>query len=194
MALNSSTSKPRLLIILNRFVIGGQAVDTIPLAWHLQKDFEIRILYGEKEKDEVEPGFLLKKYPGLHLKKIRFMRRSINPFIDVLAFFSVLGSIIGFKAHIVHTHGAKSGFTGRLAAWLCRVPVIIHTFHGHLFHSYFSSTVSSFISFTERATARITTAAIALSEAQKTELAKEFRIMPAKKLKINPTRFCIQQR
>ena len=79
-------SKPRLIIILNRFVIGGQAVDTIPLAWHLQTDFDILILYGEKEKDELEPGFLLTKYPGLRLKKIKALRRSINPFIDFLAF------------------------------------------------------------------------------------------------------------
>jgi hypothetical protein len=46
--------KPRLLILLNRFVIGGQAVDTLPLAYFLTLDFEVLILHGEKEKDEVE--------------------------------------------------------------------------------------------------------------------------------------------
>ena len=126
---------PRLIIILNRFVIGGQAVDTIPLAWHLSNDFDILILYGEKEKDEVEPQFLLEQYPGLRLKKIKTLQRSINPFYDVVAFFSVLRTIINFKANIVHTHGAKSGFIGRLAAFMAGVPVIIHTFHGHFFHS-----------------------------------------------------------
>src|ERR1044071_9020633 len=110
--------KPRLLVILNRFVIGGPAADTIPLLYHLQDKYTIKILYGEKEADEWEPLFLLKKYPGLDLKKIPSLKRSINPFTDVLALFQIFKYIRQFKPHIVHTHGAKSGFTGRLAAWL----------------------------------------------------------------------------
>lgn len=61
--------KPRLLIILNRFVIGGQAADTMSLAWHLKNDFEILVLVGEKEKYEIEPEFLLEKYQGIVIKK-----------------------------------------------------------------------------------------------------------------------------
>ncbi len=178
------TEKPRLLIILNRFVIGGQAVDTIPLAWHLKDFFDILILYGEKEKDEIEPSFLLEKYKGLQLKKIKYLKRSINPLIDVVAFFYVLYAILKFKAHIVHTHGAKSGFVGRVAAWMAGVPVTIHTFHGHFFHSYFSKRVSGLIAKVERIIGRITTSAIALSTDQKTELVDVYRILPAQKIKI----------
>ena len=79
--------KPSVVIILNRLVIGGQAVDTIPLAYYLQKDFSIVILYGEKESDEVEATFLLKQYPGLVVKKIKQLRRTINPLTDLVAFF-----------------------------------------------------------------------------------------------------------
>ncbi len=182
--LQPSATKPRLLIILNRFVIGGQAVDTIPLAWYLKNDFDILILYGEKEKDEIEPVFLLEKYPGLSLKKIKYLRRSINPINDVFAFISVLLTIVKFKAHIVHTHGAKSGVIGRVAAWLARVPVIIHTFHGHFFHSYFSKTISDLIASTERILGKITTAAIALSTTQKNELTEVYKILPSDKIKI----------
>ena len=173
--------KPRLLIILNRFVIGGPAVDTIPLAWHLKKDFEILILYGNKEVDEVEPSFLLKKYPGLHTKKIKFLRRTFNPFLDINAFLHILFFLYKFKPHIVHTHGAKSGFTGRLAAFICHTPVIIHTYHGHFFHSYFSKKISAFIAWAERTIGKITTCAIALSDVQKNELVNEFKILPASK-------------
>jgi hypothetical protein len=49
--------KPNVIIILNRLVIGGQAIDTIPLAYYLQNDFNILILYGEKEVDEIEASF-----------------------------------------------------------------------------------------------------------------------------------------
>lgn len=176
--------KPRLLIILNRFVIGGPAVDTIPLAWYLKKDFEILILHGEKEKNEVEPLFLLQKYPGLRLKKIKYLSTNFNPFFDIYAFFHVLIILVKFRAHIVHTHGAKSGFTGRFAAWILRVPVIIHTYHGHFFHSYFSKKGSAFIAFAERAACKVTTSAIALSQSQKDELVNKYRILPASKIAV----------
>lgn len=186
-------TRPRLLIILNRFVIGGQAVDTIPLAWYLQNNFEILIIYGQKEKDEVEPLFLLDKYPGLRLKKISYLKRSINPLMDVFAFISVLYTIVTFKADIVHTHGAKSGFIGRLSAWFAGVPVIVHTFHGHFFHSYFSKTISGFIVRIERLIGKITTYAVALSDAQKNELAEKYKILPAAKIKIIPLGFAFDE-
>jgi len=184
--LKTLSEKPRLLIILNRFVIAGQAADIIPLAWYLKPDFEILILYGEKEKDQVEPLFLLQKYPGLDLKKIRYIRRSLNPFIDILAFFHILTVIVNFKAHIVHTHGSKTGFLGRLAAWVTGVPVIIHTFHGHFFHSYFSKRISFFIAGIERAVGKITTCVVSLSNSQKDELANKYKILPASKIVVIP--------
>ncbi len=186
---NKIQGKPRLLIVLNRFVIGGQAVDTLPLAYFLSPDFQILILYGEKEKDEIEPEFLLKKYPGLNLKKIDQLRRSVNPLNDIVAFARLAYTIVQFNPDIVHTHGAKSGFLGRLSAWLCYVPVIVHTFHGHFFHSYFSKKISRFIALIERQTAKITTAAVALSVAQKKELVEEYKILPASKLAIIPLGF-----
>lgn len=185
--------KPRLLILLNRFVIGGQAADTIPLAWYLKNNFDVLILYGEKEKDEVEPLFLLERYPGILLKKIKYLKRTINPFIDVLAFFHILSVIVNFNASIVHTHGAKPGFLGRVAAWVSGVPVIIHTFHGHFFHSYFSKPVSGFIALIERAVAKITTRAIALSASQKHELVNQYKILPASKIAVIPLGFAFDE-
>jgi glycosyltransferase involved in cell wall biosynthesis len=186
---NILTEKPRLLIVLNRFVIGGQTLDIIPLAWHLRESFDILIVYGEKEKDEVEPFFLLKKFPGLKLQKVRHLKKSINPVTDVVAFFKLLILIKRFKAHIVHTHFAKSGFLGRLSAFLCGVPVIVHTFHGHFFHSYFSKTVSAIIAAVERVLTQISTSIIALSETQKDELVYVFKVVPIKKIKIIPLGF-----
>ncbi len=189
MGLGEAGRKPRLLIILNRFVIGGQAVDTIPLAFELQKDFDLLIVYGEKEKDEIEPGFLLQEYPGLHFKKVNQLRRNINPFVDLFAFFLLLNTILRFKADIVHTHGAKSGFLGRLAAFCAGVPVIVHTFHGHFFHSYFSSWMSRLVASMERLIGKTTTAAIALSNAQLTDLVQEYKILPVQKLRVIPLGF-----
>jgi len=178
--------KPNVIIILNRLVIGGQAIDTIPLAYYLQNDFNIIILYGEKEVDEVEASFLLKQYPNLTTQKITHLRRTINPIVDVMAFVELVQQIKKHKAVIVHTHGSKSGFLGRLAAWLLRVPVIVHTFHGHLFHSYFNTITTNLILFTERRLANITTAIIALSKHQAEELTTQYKIISSKKLHIIP--------
>ncbi len=176
--------KPSVVIILNRLVIGGQAVDTIPLAYYLQQDFTIVILYGEKETDEIEANFLLKQYPGLQVKKLRLLRRTVNPFIDFLAFISIIKQLKFFRADIVHTHGSKSGLLGRLAAWFLQVPVIVHTFHGHLFHSYFNSFGSKWVRIIEKWLASISTNIVALSNEQKKELTEIFNIAPTNKISV----------
>ncbi|MGE5520134.1 MAG: glycosyltransferase, partial [Candidatus Dadabacteria bacterium] len=94
-----------------------------------------------------------------------------------------------FKPDIVHTHAAKSGALGRLAASNHQVPAIVHTYHGHVFHSYFNSFSTKFFVKTERFLGRKTHAIIAISEAQKKELAYEFRIAPPHKFRVIPLGF-----
>ena len=183
---DNNNYKPRIIIILNRLVIGGPSADTISLAFYLQKKFEILILFGEKESDEIQADFLLKKYPNLQLKKIKYLRRSINPLVDVAAFFSILNIFYSFKPTIVHTHGSKSGFLGRFAAWLSSVPVIIHTFHGHLFHAYFHESISKIILFSEKLLAKITTSIITLSEQQQFDLIYKYKIADKNKIILIP--------
>jgi glycosyltransferase involved in cell wall biosynthesis len=178
--------KPNVIIVLNRLVIGGQAVDTIPLAYYLQNYFNVLILYGEKEADEIEASFLLEQYPNLQVQKIKQLRRTINPITDLIAFFAIIKQIKKHKASIVHTHGSKSGLLGRLAAWFLGVPIIVHTFHGHLFHSYFNSIGNFFIKNVERILAKISTHIIALSEEQFIELTQIYAIVETNKVTIIP--------
>jgi glycosyltransferase involved in cell wall biosynthesis len=179
-------SKPNIIIILNRLVIGGQAVDTIPLAYYLQQHFNVLILYGEKETDEVEASFLLHQYPGLQLKKIKYLKRTINPILDILAFIEIVKQIKLFKAVVVHTHGSKSGLLGRLAAKYLAVKVIVHTFHGHLFHSYFNTFGTWLLIQVEKFLANISTQIIALSDKQKNELVYQYKIVAPQKICVIP--------
>jgi glycosyltransferase involved in cell wall biosynthesis len=75
-----------------------------------------------------------------------------------------------FRPHVVHTHLAKAGAVGRLAARLARVPVVVHTFHGHVFHGYFSPRKTRMILEIERRLARWTDRIVVLGEAQEREI------------------------
>jgi len=177
-------AKPRVLLFLNRLVIGGPAIDVISMAGFLQNDFEILIIYGEKESHEVEASYLLSKYPNLQLKKIPTLRRSINPFLNISVFFSVVKIIKSFKPAVVHTHGAVPGVVGRLAAYFCRIPVIIHTYHGHFFHSYFNKAFSTAIILIEKTLSRISDVIIATSSRQLNDLVDKYKIAPLNKVTV----------
>ncbi len=173
-----SGTKPRLLIFLNRLVIGGPAIDVISMAGFLQADFDILVVYGEKELHEVEANYLLEQFPTLQTKKIESLKKSFNPFSNLVVFFSIIKLIKGFKPTIIHTHGAVPGVLGRLAATFCKVPVKVHTFHGHFFHSYLNNFFSSGIILLEKMLATLTSAIIATSESQQNDLVNKYKVAP----------------
>jgi glycosyltransferase involved in cell wall biosynthesis len=166
-------------------VVGGQSIDTIPLAFQLNNEYDILIVYGEREKDEMEYSSLLNS-KGISFKKIPSLKRSVNPFHDIPAFFNLVTLIRKFEPDILHTHGAKPGLIGRLAAWFSGVPVIIHTFHGHLFHSYYNRFVSYIIVWMEKLLARISTKVVVLGNEQKMEITDRYKIIPAEKVNLIP--------
>jgi glycosyltransferase involved in cell wall biosynthesis len=108
---------------------------------------------------------------------------------DVKAFFEIIKIIRQFKPDIVHTHAAKSGALGRMAAFICGVPVIVHTFHGHVFHSYFHPVKTKIFILIERFLAVISTKIVAISNLQKKELTEDFKICSAEKMEVIPLGF-----
>ena len=178
--------KPRLLILTNRLIVGGISNDIIPLIYHLHAEFEILLLYGKKEKGEADAVFLLNKYPGLQIKKITSFQKRTNLLNDFIAWLALSKEIKKFKPDIVHTHGAKSGFLGRVAAHRNKVPYIVHTYHGHHFHSYYKKFINSFLLKIERKLGSFTNVVIAISKSQKKELVEMYKIVPSNKIKIIP--------
>jgi glycosyltransferase involved in cell wall biosynthesis len=181
-----SPLKPTLLIILNRLVLGGQSIDTIPLAYKLKDEYNIVIVYGEKEKDEQECIELMGKSSGILFQKIPSLKRSINPLNELAAIFSLYKIIKKFNPVIVHTHGSKPGVNGRLAARFAKVPVIIHTFHGHLFHSYYNRFISSWIIQFEKFLSTLSTKIVVLGKQQQTEICKQYKIVNSEKVEVVP--------
>lgn len=176
--------KPRLLILLNRLSVGGPAINTLSVAANLCNRFDILLVAGEPLADEQPADFLLEQYKGFEVKKIKSLQRSVLPLQDLQSFIQLKKIIKTFQPQIVHTHGAKPGVLGRLAAWQCNVPVVVHTFHGHVFHSYFSRFVSKQIIRIEQLLARISTAIIAINEKLRHELVHQYRIAAAEKVQL----------
>jgi glycosyltransferase involved in cell wall biosynthesis len=150
--------------------------------------YETILVVGEKEDHEKSAAYLTDQL-GIQCVTIKGMGRSINPTSDFGAYRALSKLIKSYKPDIVHTHAAKPGAIGRLAASNAGVPVILHTFHGHVFHSYFNSLKSNFFIQTERMLARKSDAIIAISGQQKKELVEDFKIASADKFRVIPLGF-----
>lgn len=178
-------SKPRLLIVLNRLSIGGPAVNTLAIAHALRNDFEILLVAGEPAHGEGSAAYLLEEYNGFDVKLLPSIKRSILPLNDIAAFFELKKIIKAFQPQIVHTHGSKPGVLARIAAWQLNVPVIVHTYHGHVFHSYFNSFISSLIVRMERWLAKRSSFVIAINDRLRYELEHVYKIAPSSKIILN---------
>lgn len=179
---------PRVLRILNRLIIGGPALNATYLTRYMAPEFETMLVIGGKDDHEQDATHLTDRL-GIEPVVVPEMKRAISPGQDREAYRKIKALIKDFKPDIVHTHAAKSGTIGRLAANACKVPVIVHTFHGHVFHSYFSKWKSQAFVNIERYLARKSSGIIAISEQQKKELSDIYRICPADKIEIVPLGF-----
>ncbi len=174
--------KTKLFFIINRLVLGGNTADAVTLAHHLSPMYNISILYGEKETDEIEMSFFIQQYPHIRFIKIPSLHRTIHPWYDFATYRRLKKLLREHKPHIVHTHGFKSGWLGRRAAYQTGVPVIIHTYHGHIFHSYYNRFISSFIVSIERWLATFSTRLIVICPQQAHEISTVFRIAKPEKI------------
>jgi len=179
---------PRILRIINRFNLGGPTYNAAYLTKYMPPHYETLLIGGEKEESEESSAHILNSL-DLTSTIIPEMKRSINPLNDYNAYKKIKNIIKEYKPDIVHTHAAKAGTIGRLAAYTSKVPVIVHTFHGHVFHSYFNKAKTSVFKNIERNLAAKSTKIIAISEKQKYELGTIHRICPPEKIEIIPLGF-----
>jgi len=142
--------------------VGGPARHVTILTTRFAPEFDSVLLTGEPEQRE---GSLLQEavHAGAHVVQVPRLRRPLSPVADMLALIWLFGYFRRERPAIVATHTAKAGTLGRLAAAIAGVPVIIHTFHGHVLDGYFGRLSTSFFLFVERFLGRLTTQFIAIS-------------------------------
>ena len=178
----------KILRIHNRLIIGGPSHNVSLLTAYLSPEFETKLLVGKRDSTEKDASYIAHEL-GLAPIEISEMQRSILPFNDIISYFKIKKIIRQFKPDIVHTHASKSGAIGRMAAKSCKVPIVIHTFHGHVFHSYFSKFVSSMVVKMETYLATKSDAIVAVSDSQRKELTEVYKIAPAEKVFTVPLGF-----
>ena len=95
---------------------------------------------------------------GLQVVELEHMAggRGIYPGVDARAYRELRGHLECGAFDVVHTHSAKAGALGRLAARHCGVPAVLHTFHGFPFHDFQSYPVRKSLISIERRLGRIT--------------------------------------
>jgi glycosyltransferase involved in cell wall biosynthesis len=183
---------PKVLRIINRLNLGGPTFNAAYLSKYLEPEFETLLVSGMKADSEESSEFIVKNL-DLHPIYMPEMYRELNPFRDYKSYYKLRQLIRKFKPDIVHTHAAKAGAVGRLAAAHEGVPVIIHTFHGHVFHSYFNPAKTRVFLEIERYLAKKTTKIVTLSQIQKHELSQIYKVAPASKFEIIPLGFDLEK-
>ena len=161
----------RVLRVITRLNVGGPAIQAVLLSARLDPErFETLLVAGTEsavEGNMIELG-RLDAPPAL--RRIAALGREISPLDDLRALWSLVRLIREFKPDIVHTHLAKAGTLGRVAARIAGVPVVIHTFHGTVFRGYFGSLRSRLFLEIERALGRVSTRLVAITAGQRREL------------------------
>jgi glycosyltransferase involved in cell wall biosynthesis len=178
---------PKVLRIINRFNLGGPTYNVAYLTKYMSPEYETLLVGGMQDRHEACSDYIVKKL-GIHAIQIPEMIREIGV-NDVSAYYKIKNIIKRYKPDIVHTHASKAGYLGRKAAISLGVPVIVHTFHGHVFHSYFNRYSTAVFKKIERDLAKKTSAIVAISELQKQELCNIHKIAPENKFRVIPLGF-----
>ena len=179
---------PKVLRIINRFNLGGPTYNAAYLTKYMAPDFETLLVGGMHDESEGSSKFILEEL-GIESVVIPEMKRAIDIKQDLIAYRKVKKLIKDFKPDIVHTHASKAGALGRIAAHQLGVKAIVHTFHGHVFHSYFGTLKTQFYKNIERFLAKKSTKIVAISEIQKKELSVNHQICPEEKISVIPLGF-----
>ena len=179
------SQKTQVLRIFSRLNIGGPSLHVIHLCSGLGDfGFKTRLVVGKT--DPHEGDFLdLARARGVEPTIFPELGRAIRPVNDLRALFRLYRLMRRDRPSIVHTHTAKAGALGRVAALMARVPIVVHTYHGHVLSGYFHPLTSLFFRGVERALGHATDVLLTVSESVKDDLVS-LGVAPAGRVRVLP--------
>jgi glycosyltransferase involved in cell wall biosynthesis len=180
----------RILRVIARLNVGGPAIQAITLTRQLESlGYDTTLVRGVESPDEGNMDYLADEL-GVRPTLLKSLSRDPRP-ADARALISLVWRIARDRPQVVHTHAAKAGTLGRVAAWLApgrRQRVVVHTFHGHSLTGYFTSRRARLFRAVERFLARRADRLIAVSSEVRDELIA-MGIAPADRFEVIPLGF-----
>ena len=165
----------KLLRVIARLNVGGPALHVAYLTEGLaDRGYDTTLVTGSLAHGE-ESMSQVAENRGARIVTLPHLARDISPLNDALAVLRLAELIRKERPQILHTHTAKAGFVGRIAALLAgnaRPPIVVHTFHGHVLRGYFNPFVTLGFRTLERWLASVTTKLIAVSPEVRDDLVR----------------------
>jgi glycosyltransferase involved in cell wall biosynthesis len=156
----------KILRVIARLNMGGPALHVAYLTEGLTKrGYDTTLVSGSLARGEDSMAFVADAH-GVEIVRIDELGREISPLRDLLATIRLARLIRKERPQILHTHTAKAGTVGRVAALLAgsrKPPIVVHTFHGHVLRGYFGPVRTLLFRLLERWLAASTTALVAVS-------------------------------
>ena len=165
----------RVLRIIARLNVGGPSLHVAYLSAGLaERGYETRLVAGRVSEGEGSMEYVAREL-GVRPVMMPQLQRDIGPLADTASVLALRRMIREFRPHILHTHTAKAGAVGRVAAVLsgdARPQATVHTFHGHVLHGYFGKRTTGIFTAIERRLAMSTDALIAVSPEVREDLVR----------------------
>jgi glycosyltransferase involved in cell wall biosynthesis len=171
--------------VIARLNVGGPAIHATLLTRRLDRSrYDSMLVAGHEGPQE---GSYEALYGESSVAPVRLasLGRELHGWRDVRAVRELVGLMRKFRPHVVHTHTAKAGAVGRVAARLAGVPVVVHTYHGHVLSGYFSPLKTRVFVGIERSLARVSSRLLTVSATVRQQLL-DFGIGSKEKLTLLP--------
>jgi len=186
----------KILRVIARLNVGGPAIQAVTLSDLLSRGrFRTRLVCGQVGAHEGDMSYLASSR-RVDPVVLPTLGREISALDDLRSLYELRKIIGEFKPHLIHTHTAKAGTLGRLAGISMNAQRIfgrkirlVHTFHGHVFHSYFSPLKTWGFMKIERLLARFSDRIIVISATQKKDICEKYNIAHPRQVKVVPLGF-----
>lgn len=188
----------KILRIIARLNVGGPARHVVWLSSALNDgEYTTELIAGSVPDGEEDMAYFAAEH-GVEPIYLKEMSRELSA-KDAVSIWKLFRQMRRFRPDVVHTHTAKAGTVGRIAAFLYRwltpgmligrpnAVKVVHTFHGHVFHSYYGRLKTKMFVFIERILASVATdRIIVITDQQQREINAEFRIGRAEQFDVVP--------
>lgn len=171
----------KVLRIIARLNVGGPARHVTLLNRGLQaRGHQTLLVHGLVDEGEKSFDDLAADLPN---EVIPELGRRVSPLSDLRALARIVRTVFRERPDVVHTHTAKAGTLGRIAAAAFNATrprrrrcLVVHTFHGHVLDGYFSPGATALVREVERLLARVTDRIVTISAAQRNDIVDRFHV------------------